>query len=292
MNKNMVQKLIKTNGVKICTECFGEAKNPAVLLIMGATASMLYWHEEFCKKLAEQGFFVIRYDNRDVGRSTTYPLGNAPYDIVDLVDDAVGILKAYEIESAHFFGMSLGGMIAQIAALKYSAKVLSLTLFATGPWADSDPTIPSMDTRIIDFQAKAMGLDWSDKQAVVSHLVEGAKLMTGQHFDGKRFQDLFSNEFERSSNYLSMFNHATLQGGEEFYGRINQIDKKCLIIHGDSDIIWNYGHALFLKRTLNNSRLVTLAETGHELNPKDWDVIINAFSEENSTTKEKANKYL
>lgn len=278
-----MEKLIKTNGVNICTECFGESENPAVLLIMGATASMLYWHEDFCKKLAERGFFVIRYDNRDVGRSTTYPCGSAPYDIVDLVDDAVGILTAYEVDSAHFFGMSLGGMIAQIAALRYPTKILSLTLFATGPWADSDPNIPGMDPRIIDFQARALNLDWNNKRAVVGHLLQGAKMMSGKHFDEQRFQDLFNSEFERSSNYLSMFNHATLQGGENYYGKINQIDKKSLIIHGDCDLIWNYGHAHFLKKTLKNSRLVTLPDTGHELNSKDWGVIINAFWEENST---------
>lgn len=79
---------------------------------MGASASMIWWDEKFCKNLANKGRFVIRYDNRDVGRSTTYEPGNPGYTVEDMVDDAVEVLNAYGIESAHIVGMSLGGMIA------------------------------------------------------------------------------------------------------------------------------------------------------------------------------------
>lgn len=278
----MNEKLLNTNGVTICTETFGDKNHPPVLLIMGATASMLYWDEIFCKKLAGRGFYVVRYDNRDVGKSTTYPKGASSYNIVDLVDDAIGILDVYNIEEAHFFGMSLGGLIAQIAALNYPERVRSLTLLATGPWGESDSTIPEMDHRIIQFHEEAAEIDWNIEEEVVSYMIKGSQLMSGKkNFDPERSRKLFSDEFKRANNYISMFNHATLQGGEEFYGKIDQINKKCLIIHGDADIVWNYAHAAVLKKTLKNSRLVTLQNTGHELHPKDWDTIINAFCEEN-----------
>ena len=72
----MTEKIIRFNDVHICAESFGEINNPTILLIMGATASMIYWEEEFCKSLSNQGFHIIRYDNRDVGKSITYEYGH------------------------------------------------------------------------------------------------------------------------------------------------------------------------------------------------------------------------
>lgn len=147
----MKEKIVKKNGIRLFTESFGCEKDPAILLIAGATVSMLYWDAEFCQKLSERGFFVIRYDNRDVGKSTNYEPGSTPYDIVDLTHDAISILDGYKIVKANFVGISLGGLISQIASIKYADRVSSITLISSGPWGDSDPTIPEMDTRILDF---------------------------------------------------------------------------------------------------------------------------------------------
>ena len=111
------KKIVISNKASICTESFGEKNNHPILLSAGATVSMLFWDEEFCQQLADKGFFIIRYDNRDVGRSTNYEPGTTPYDIVDLTDDAIAILNDHKINKVHFIGMSLGGMVAQIAAL-------------------------------------------------------------------------------------------------------------------------------------------------------------------------------
>lgn len=142
----MKRKIIKANNIELYTESFGNEKNPAILLVAGATVSMLFWDAEFCSSLAEKGFFVIRYDNRDVGKSTFYEPGTTPYNIVDLTNDAISILDGYNIDKGHFVGLSLGGLISQIAAIKYPGRVKSLILMSTGPWGDSDPTIPEMDT--------------------------------------------------------------------------------------------------------------------------------------------------
>jgi pimeloyl-ACP methyl ester carboxylesterase len=277
--KVMREKLVKKDGVVICTESFGEKENPAILLSAGATVSMLFWDEEFCKRLAEKGFFVIRYDNRDVGKSTNYEPGTTPYDIVDLVNDAITILDGYKVEKAHFVGVSLGGLVSQIAALEYSNRIESLTLMATGPWGDSDPDIPEMDTRILDFHAKAASVDWSDEENVVQYLLEGSRLMSGQKpFDKDRAEKTIRAEFRRANNYISMFNHAILQGGETYYNRLNEIEQPVLIIHGSDDLIWHFKHALVLERELKNSKLMVLEGTGHELHYQDWDTIIDGIT--------------
>ncbi|TRC30735.1 alpha/beta fold hydrolase, partial [Mannheimia haemolytica] len=86
---------------------------------------------------------------------TNYEPGSTPYDIVDLTNDAISILDGYKIDKAHFVGISLGGLISQIASIKFADRVNSLTLMSSGPWGDSDPTIPEMDTSILDFHSKA-----------------------------------------------------------------------------------------------------------------------------------------
>jgi pimeloyl-ACP methyl ester carboxylesterase len=214
-----------------------------------------------------------------VGKSTYYQPGSTPYEIVDLVDDAIEILDAYQLEKAHFVGMSLGGLVSQIAALKYTDRVSSLTLISTGPWGDSDPQIPEMDTRIVDFQAKASTVDWTNEQSVVSYLLEGAMLMSGQKpFDKKRAEKVISAEFNRAGNYISMFNHAALQGGEDFYNRLHEITQPALIIHGTEDLIWHYKHTKVLSEKLKHAALLVLEGTGHELHQQDWDIIISAIA--------------
>ncbi|GAB3328197.1 alpha/beta hydrolase [Larkinella ripae] len=276
----MREKQIIHQDIQVATQHFGQPDQPVILLLAGATVSMLFWDEEFCQRLADKGFFVIRYDNRDVGQSTTYPPGTTPYDIVDLVDDAIAILDGYQCTSAHFVGVSLGGLVAQIAALKDPQRVASLTLLATGPWGDSDPDIPEMDQRIVTFQARAESVDWTDEEAVVRYMVEGAALMSGQKpFNRKRSEDQIRAEFRRANNYSSMFNHAALQGGEAYYGRIRAIQQPTLLIHGTDDLIWPFQHTRVLLRDLKNSTLLRLEGTGHELHEADWNTIIDAIAD-------------
>ncbi|WP_161887873.1 macrolide hydrolase EstT [Pontibacter russatus] len=275
----MKEKVIKINNIEIYTESFGDNNNPAILLVAGATVSMLFWDAEFCQRLAGNGFFVIRYDNRDVGKSTFYEPGLTPYDIVDLTNDAISILDGYHIDKAHFVGLSLGGLISQIAAIKNPDRVKSLTLMATGPWADSDPTIPEMDTRIIDFHSRSGTVDWTQEDSVVNYLIQGAELMCGRKpFDKQRSENLIRAEFKRANNYLSMFNHAALGGGDDYWNRLNEINRPTLIIHGTEDKIWHYKNAGILLEKIKGSKLITLEGTGHELHFDDWNFIIDKIA--------------
>jgi pimeloyl-ACP methyl ester carboxylesterase len=100
----MSETMIQANGVDLCTESFGNPTDPTLLLIAGGCLSMVWWHQEFCRKLAEAERYVIRYDYRDTGRSITYEPGQIGYSWNDLTDDAVGVLDAYGVDRAHLFG--------------------------------------------------------------------------------------------------------------------------------------------------------------------------------------------
>ena len=107
------------------------ATRRAVLLIMGAMASGVWWPSSFCAQLTGRGRFVIRYDHRDTGRSTNYDPGGATYSTETLADIALTVLDAYSIESAHFVGMSIEGYLSQLLALKAPRRVKTLTLIAS-----------------------------------------------------------------------------------------------------------------------------------------------------------------
>ncbi|MCR8630431.1 alpha/beta fold hydrolase [Paenibacillus radicis (ex Xue et al. 2023)] len=277
----MSEEIFNINGIDICAESFGDPRNPAVLLIMGATCSMVYWDEEFCQRLADTGRYVIRYDNRDVGRSIAYEPGSSHYTVADMADDAVGVLEAYHIEQAHIVGLSLGGMIAQIIALRHPDKILTMTLIASTIFGsdDNDRGLPPMDERILAFHANGAALNWSDEEMVANYLVAGSGLLSGSNhkFDEMRAYKQVRKEIKRANNLLSMFNHALLKGDDSFEGKLKRIKVPVLVIHGTEDIILPYEHGLALVNEIPNATLLTLEGTGHEIHFNDWDTIINTI---------------
>src|SRR5690349_19222421 len=136
----MNEQFAKLGDVEICFETFGDTSKPALLLVMGLGTQMIGWHEDFCRELAGRGFHVIRYDNRDSGRSTHAKGTPAPgvvelitrrfkrlaYSLGDMADDGMKLLTHLGIERAHVVGASMGGMIAQTMAARYPERVLSL----------------------------------------------------------------------------------------------------------------------------------------------------------------------
>lgn len=277
----MTEKIIKINEIDICTESFGNPANSTVLLIMGAMCSMVYWDEEFCQQLADTGRYVIRYDNRDVGRSTTYKPGSSHYTVVDMADDAIGVLDAYHIDEAHIVGMSLGGMIAQIVALRNPQRVLSITLIASGIFGseDNNRNLPPIDEKILAYHANATKLNWSDEESVANYLVAGSALLGGSKhkFDEKRVYKQVEKEIKRANNLLSMFNHSLLKGDDSYEGKLKGINIPTLVIHGTEDTVLPYEHALALVNEISHALLLTLEGSGHEIHCDDWDHIINAI---------------
>ena len=172
----MAERVIEVNGVELCTEPFGDASHPPILLVMGIGASMLWWEEGFCRMLADGGRFVIRYDHRDTGRSVTCEPGHPDYTGADLVADAVGVLDAYEIPAAHVAGVSAGGAFAQLLALAFPARVRSLVLISTSPAKLVGRSLPSATERYRAFLASAE-VDWSDQGSVIEYLVGYQRLL-------------------------------------------------------------------------------------------------------------------
>ena len=131
----MAESTCTVGEIELCYETFGDPAHPAILLIMGLGTQMVAWHEDFCADLAARGFFVIRHDNRDIGRSThldQLPIPslvqlakrdrNAPYTLADMAADSVGVLDHLGIERAHIVGASMGGMIAQTLAIRFPPR--------------------------------------------------------------------------------------------------------------------------------------------------------------------------
>lgn len=275
----MTEKMIDSNGALLCAESFGSPNDPPILLIMGAMASMIWWDEAFCRRLADKGRYVIRYDNRDVGRSTAYPPGELHYSVKDMTDDAMEVLNGYGLERAHLVGMSLGGMIAQLAAVIHPQRVSTLTMMMSSLYAPYEEELPSIDERILQYHANSAQLDWSDEAAVTRYLAEGWRLLGGSShpFDEQRAMKLAADEVKRANSLLSMFNHALLQNEPAYDIQLDEIKAPALVIHGTEDPVLPYAHGLALARSIPGASLLTLEGTGHEIPKGDWDVILDAI---------------
>src|SRR5918999_2708927 len=203
---------IDTKGISLHCEAIGDPADPAVLLIMGAMSSAVWWPEELCRQLAGRGRYVIRYDHRDTGRSTSYAPGQSSYTVEDLADDAVAVLEGYGLDRAHLVGMSLGGYLAQLIALKHASRVRGLTVIASERLAAADPELPAIDPSIAEYHARATELDWSDRDSVVSYQIGAWRLLSGSAhtFDEPAIRRMAEADFDRTPSLLTTFNHATL----------------------------------------------------------------------------------
>ncbi|MBZ2175765.1 alpha/beta fold hydrolase [Schnuerera sp. xch1] len=273
----MTEKIISFNDIHICTESFGDINNPTILLIMGATASMIYWEEEFCKRLSDQGFHVIRYDNRDVGKSITYKYGHPEYTFEDLADDAIQVLDAYKVDKAHIVGMSMGGIITQIIALKHPSRALTISLIMT---SNFDSSLPRKDSKVTEALGELKITNWQNRDEVIESFMKKSKVLTGSKrvFAEEKIRRLNEEEFDRASNLQSRENHGFIRGWGLYLSRTCEINVPTLVIHGTDDPIIPYEHGVHLTKIISNAVLVTLDGAGHELHNNDWDNIIDALS--------------
>jgi pimeloyl-ACP methyl ester carboxylesterase len=251
--------MIEVNAVELCTESFGDPADPPILLVMGIGASMVWWDEDFCRLLAQGGRFAIRYDHRDTGRSVTYELGRPEYTGSDLVADAVGVLDAYGIAAAHVVGVSAGGAFAQLLALDYPGRVLSLVLISTSPATPGQRGLPSATERYRRFLANAT-VDWSDERSVIEYLVDYARMLAGgaRPFDEDAIQELVRRDVERAHNIAASENHGLAAEGEMPREPLSSIAEPTLVIHGTEDPMFPLEHGEGLAREIPGARLLTL----------------------------------
>jgi pimeloyl-ACP methyl ester carboxylesterase len=274
----VAERMIEVNGVELCTEPFGDPRDPLILLVMGIGASMLWWEEPFCRLLAEGGRFVIRYDHRDTGRSVTYEPGRPQYTGADLVADAVGVLDAYEIAAAHVVGVSAGGALAQLLALGFPDRVLSLVLISTSPATPGERSLPSATERFNDFLASA-DVDWSDRSSVIDYLVGYERMLAGgvRPFDEAAWRELVGRDVERARDIAASENHSLIPEGDAPSESISSIAVPTLVIHGTADPMFPLAHGEALATEIPGARLLTLDGAGHGVERPDWEPIARAI---------------
>jgi pimeloyl-ACP methyl ester carboxylesterase len=276
----VAEQLIEANGVRLCTEPFGDPADPPILLIMGIGGSMLWWEEGFCRMLADGGRFVIRYDHRDTGRSVTYEPGHPDYTGADLVADAVGVLDSYDVPAAHLVGVSAGGAFAQLVALDFADRVLSLVLISTSPALPGDRRLPPSTERYARFAATAQA-DWSDAASVVDYLVEYSRTLAGgeRPFDERAARELVRHDVERARDFAAAQNHDHLPDDEPARRPLSSITAPTLVIHGTADPMFPLGHGEALAEEIPGASLLTLEGAGHGIDRRDWDTVAGAILE-------------
>lgn len=269
--------LLPVDGISICAQTFGAASAPAVLLISGAESSMDWWDDAFCALLAEGGRYVVRYDTRDTGRSTTFPPGRPPYDGDALIDDAIGVLDGLGIRAAHVVGISMGGGIAQVLAVRHPERVASLTLIAT---SSGGPGLPPMSTELSAQMGDGGEPDWTDREAVIAYYIAGEHMLAGSiPVDEERMRRIIGHAWDRSPAIASGQNHWQL-GGESVHTRLGEIEVPALVLHGTEDPLFPFGHAEALARGIAGARLLPLTGKGHQMPPPDlWDTVVAAILE-------------
>ncbi|MFN8591812.1 MAG: alpha/beta hydrolase [Thermomicrobiales bacterium] len=270
------EQIVSANGVQLCAQTFGDAHDPAMLLIHGAATSMQGWDEAFCRRLAAGGRFVIRYDHRDTGQSVSYPPGQPPYALRDLASDALGLLDAYKVESAHLLGRSMGAGIAMLAALDAPARVESLTLIGASPGGDD---LPPMSVEFLAY-IRQPAPDWTDLDAATEHVLGLLRIFAGAsgHLREEPLREQIRREWDRTRNVASsQINHFAMDTGAPIRERLGAISAPTLVIHGDRDPVFPLGHAHALVSSIPRARLLVLEETAHELPRAEWDTVIPAL---------------
>ena len=186
----MQEKYVIANGVRLAYDEFGDSTNPAMLLIMGLATQMIAWPEAFCEQLAAQGYWVIRYDNRDIGLSEKIESAKppniakliiqsklrmtvkVPYSLKDMADDSVGLLDALEIDKAHIVGVSMGGMIGQLVTAHSASRVHTFTSIMS---TSGDKKIPAAKRHIT---AAMLRKSNNSEQAVLANKMQVLRLIS------------------------------------------------------------------------------------------------------------------
>ncbi len=268
--------------VQLHVEFFGDRADPALLLIGGATWSMDWWDEELCQLLAGRGRLVVRYDQRDTGRSTNYPPGSPGYTGTDLVSDAFAVLDGIGIDRAHVVGLSMGGGIAQRMAIENPDRVTTLALISTTPVDAKIPNLPGPTPEILaTFSSDQPGPDWSDREAAIDYVVEGERPFAGPgNFDESKLRRLAGRVFDRTNDMeASMTNHFILDSGSDAGYRLDQLaGVPTLVLHGTADPMFPFPHGRALEEHIPGARLIALDGVGHELPPPHtWDLVVNVL---------------
>jgi pimeloyl-ACP methyl ester carboxylesterase len=276
--------------LELCYETFGAATAPPVLLIMGLASQMLLWDDQFCEQLAARGFRVIRFDNRDIGRSshlrgaaipTRWQLlrrsrRGAAYTLDDMAADSVGLLGALDIGAAHIVGASMGGMIAQLVAINHPDRVLSLVsiMSTTGNSRVGRPQRQMM----LRLMRKAR----REREAYIDDHIETYRAIGSKAYD-------FEEEYKRQ-RAARMFERGIYPAGSarQLSAVVSAHDRTealasvrapTTVIHGDADPLVNVSGGRATAEAIPGARLIIIPGMGHDLPRALWPEVVDAIVE-------------
>ena len=286
----MAEQIAKVGEIEIAYETFGDPSNPAVLLVMGLATQMIAWHEDFCAELAGRGFHVIRFDNRDVGRSTALKHLPAPtirqlalrskkaagYTLSDMAADAVGLLDQLGIERAHIVGASMGGMIAQTIAIEHPQRVLSLCsiMSNTGSRLAGQPKLATY--RVL------LAVPPADREQFIEHVLKMYRVIGSPGFDRDEddLREIAGRSYDRGRNPAGSGRQlaAIISSGDRTEG-LRGVRVPTVVIHGTKDPLVRPSGGRATARAVPGARLVKIEGMGHDLPRQAWPRIIDAIAE-------------
>ncbi|WP_069165587.1 alpha/beta fold hydrolase [Nocardia altamirensis] len=278
------ERIFEVNGIRLCTETFGESGGTPVLFLHGAGESMLAWDAEFIGRLVADGWQAIRIDSRDAGRSSTFPVGAPGYGLTDMVADTIGLLDALEAPRAHLIAMSQGSAVSQLTAIHHPDRVASLTLTAStpgGPGHES-PDLPGISAELSAFFTNEPPVpDWADRAAVIEYLVEAERPFAASSypFDAEHRAEAAGLVFDRAADIAAQLTNPYLvDAGEPWRDLLGTITAPTLVLHGAEDPLFPIEHGKALAAAIPGAGFLPMAQAGHEVPPPhQWDDVIPAI---------------
>ena len=274
--------------LELCYETFGASDASPLLLVMGLASQMILWDDEFCELLAAEGFWVIRFDNRDIGGSTimrgariptrwqllTRAARGAAYSLDEMAADAIGLLDHLGIGAAHVVGISMGGMIAQLIAVSHQDRVLSLVsiMSTTGNRRVGRPD-PRMAMRMLR-KAKC------DREGYIEDHIETYRAIGSPGFD---FEEEHKREraarcFDRGIHPAGVARQlAAIMTAPDRTSLLGQVRVPTTVIHGDVDPLVNVSGGRATAAAIPDARLVILPGMGHDLPRELWPQLVDAI---------------
>jgi pimeloyl-ACP methyl ester carboxylesterase len=274
------EQLASANDIQINYDSFGDKSHPAIVLIMGLATQMIYWDEEFCKLLASQGYWVIRFDNRDIGKSTWLDSLPAPsvgallanavfkrslgaaYLLSDMMNDTLGLLDALGIESAHIVGVSMGGMIAQEIAIHHPHRVKTLTSIMS---TTGNKKLPKPSAA---FSLKMLKPPPKDVNKAITYGMHVWRIIQGDFypFDQQKVLGLIKRALQRGFNPAGNGRQlAAILDSPDRTAALHTLKVPSLILHGEDDplVLVACGHAT--ANAIPNSKIKTYPGMGHTI---------------------------